>query len=137
MKINTKKILVVFGNIQFDNDVATIYRVDNCMMIPESEINIIVDSLVNYYDGYIIPQLYSGQIIWKMNKKTKDVKLKFLKSYLIKFIGVIILIRFLTFEYNYEFYRFLIYYLGCPVSFLLGFFMVVASTFIICIEFYE
>jgi hypothetical protein len=65
MNIDTKKLLIVFGNIQFEDDVATIYRVDNCMMIPESEINIIVDSLVNYYDGYIIPQLYSGEIIWK------------------------------------------------------------------------
>ena len=65
MNIDTKKLLVVFGNIDFDNDVATIYRIDNCMIIPQSEVDNIVESLVNYYDGYIIPQLYSGEIIWK------------------------------------------------------------------------
>jgi hypothetical protein len=63
MNIESKVVLIVFGNIDFEDDVATIYRVDNCMMIPQSEIDTIVESLVNYYDGYIIPQLYSGKII--------------------------------------------------------------------------
>jgi hypothetical protein len=65
MNIRSKLVLIVFGNIDFNDDVATIYRVDNCMMIPQSETDIIVEGLVNYYDGYIIPQLYSGEIIWK------------------------------------------------------------------------
>lgn len=65
MNINSKLVLVVFGNIDFQDDVATIHRVDNCMIIPQSEVDVITETLVNYYDGYIMPQLYSGEIIWK------------------------------------------------------------------------
>lgn len=60
-------ILVLFGIITFtDEKVATVYSVENAVMLPIQLAQSTSDDLINQgcYDSYVIPQMYDGQIIF-------------------------------------------------------------------------
>jgi len=60
------KILIVFGNISFDGQICTVHEVHQTMLMETvTRAQEIGEDLVNYYDGYVIPCLYKGSIIWQ------------------------------------------------------------------------
>jgi len=64
-----KKFLIVFGIIDFHDDIATVYDVYDCIMVDNPDD---IDKAgeehceKNGYDFYVAPQQYAGEVIfWK------------------------------------------------------------------------
>lgn len=64
-------VKIIFGNITFDNlvsdnsKVAIVHEIDTVMKFPEEMAEDNGDNLVNFYDGYVIPELFDGKIIYE------------------------------------------------------------------------
>lgn len=67
-----KKVLILLGNITFENDGAIVHGVDDILRIEEDKAEEIADSLVNLYDAYLIPALFKGKIKWDCEKDFGD-----------------------------------------------------------------
>lgn len=74
-----KKILVIFGNIQFTDEsydpkttVATVLEVEQALMLDETHAETIAEAVTSeadsasagYMDTYLIPSKFKGKIVW-------------------------------------------------------------------------
>ncbi len=67
-----KKVLIIFGNITFDELIdgtpcAIIHEVTETVLVNDDYANHIADALLNTYDSFVIPSQYTknGTIIWE------------------------------------------------------------------------
>lgn len=64
-----KFILIIFGDIDFNDDVATIWHIYSTLLVPYEDKDKVDEIAENHceangYDGYVAPQLY-GEVIFK------------------------------------------------------------------------
>lgn len=64
-----KNTLIIFGNISFQEEngkpvSAIIHEITTTLLCPQKSACNVADQLVNIYDSYVIPELYTGKIIW-------------------------------------------------------------------------
>lgn len=64
-----KFILIIFGDIDFNDDVATIWHIYSTTLVPykdKDKVDEIAENICNLngYDGYVAPQLY-GEVFFK------------------------------------------------------------------------
>lgn len=57
-----KRILVLFGNITFEENTAIIHNIDGFVYIDEDKAEQFAEDSVNLFDAYIIPSKYKGII---------------------------------------------------------------------------
>jgi len=57
--------LIIFGNITFEGGKCIIHETQSTMMVNKDDADNIGDALVNFYDGFVVPALFKGQIIWE------------------------------------------------------------------------
>lgn len=60
-----KTLLVIFGDIDFENDIATVHKIYGKVYIPENN-NEAFESLLDIYGTYVVPEIYGNDnIVYK------------------------------------------------------------------------
>lgn len=61
-----QKVTIIFGNITFEeNKKAIVHEIHGIVKIDKSKADEFGDENVNYFDGYVIPEIWDGEVIYE------------------------------------------------------------------------